>query len=99
MNAPNTPAAAPYYRTVGEECTLFRCAFEESLPILLKGPTGCGKSRFVQAMAHELGRGLVTVACNEETNAADLLGRWLVRGGVKGYDTGSPNRPRVFEEE
>ena len=49
-----------------------------TLPLLLKGPTGCGKSRFVEAMAARVGRPLVTVACNDETSAADLLGRWLV---------------------
>lgn len=73
--------AVPYYRAVGAEKDVFRRAYEGRLPLLLKGPTGCGKSRFVEAMAAELGRRLVTVACNEETSANDLLGRWLVKGG------------------
>jgi nitric oxide reductase NorQ protein len=72
---------APYYRGVGDEEAIFRAAFEERLPLLLKGPTGCGKSRFVEAMAHALGRPLLTVSCHDETTATDLLGRFLVEGG------------------
>ena len=71
----------PYYRDIGKERQIFEHAYTHRLPLLLKGPTGCGKSRFVEAMAAELGRPLVTVACNEDTTASDLLGRWLVRGG------------------
>jgi nitric oxide reductase NorQ protein len=74
-------AAAPYYRDVGHEREVFLRAHANRLPMLLKGPTGSGKSRFVEAMAHALGRPLVTVACNEDTTSADLLGRWLIRGG------------------
>ena len=71
----------PYYRPVSDECTVFEHAYRQKLPLLLKGPTGSGKSRFVEAMAHRLGRPLVTVACHDETSAVDLLGRYLVRGG------------------
>ncbi len=71
----------PFYRAIGAEESIFRHAFQKRLPLLVKGPTGCGKSRFVEAMAAALDRPLVTVACNEETSAADLLGRWLVKGG------------------
>ncbi len=72
---------APYYReVVGERSVFVRCA-EARLPLLLKGPTGCGKSRFVEAMAAALRRPLVTVACNDDTSATDLIGRYLVRGG------------------
>lgn len=71
----------PSYIDVGAERDVFRHAYQNRLPLLVKGPTGCGKSRFVEAMAHELGRPLVTVACNDETSATDLIGRWLVRGG------------------
>lgn len=60
--------------------------------MLLKGPTGCGKSRLVEAMAYELGRELITVACNDETSAADLLGRWLVRGGETTWHDGPATR-------
>lgn len=87
-----TTAAAPYYRTVGSERDVLRRACEQRLPVLLKGPTGCGKSRLVEAMAHELGRPLVTVACNDETSAADLLGRWLVRGGETVWQDGPVTR-------
>lgn len=72
---------APYYKEIGQERTLFRRAWEQRLPLLLKGPTGSGKSRFVEAMAHELDRPLVTVSCHEDTSATDLLGRFLVKGG------------------
>lgn len=82
----------PYYRAVGAELEVFRHACEKRLPLLVKGPTGCGKSRFVEAMAHELGRPLVTVACNEETSAADLLGRWLVKGGDTQWQDGPVTR-------
>lgn len=84
--------SAPYYRPVGNEQDVFRFAYAHRLPLLLKGPTGCGKSRFVEAMAAELGRPLVTVACNDETSAADLLGRWLVRGGDTVWQDGPVTR-------
>ena len=74
-------APAPYYRPLADECAIFEHAHRQNLPLLLKGPTGSGKSRFVEAMAHRLGRPLVTVACHDETSAVDLLGRYLVRGG------------------
>ncbi|MBX7191729.1 MAG: CbbQ/NirQ/NorQ/GpvN family protein [Sandaracinaceae bacterium] len=90
--APGRTSAAPYYRTVGSERDVFRRACGERLPVLLKGPTGCGKSRLVEAVAHELGRPLVTVACNDETSAADLLGRWLVRGGETVWQDGPVTR-------
>ena len=82
----------PYYRPVGRECEVFQFASEHQLPLLLKGPTGCGKSRLVEAMAAKLGRALVTVACNDETSAADLLGRWLVRGGDTIWQDGPVTR-------
>lgn len=72
---------APYYRARSDEVAVFRFAYAQRLPLLLKGPTGCGKSRFVEAMAAELGRPLVTVACHAETAATDLLGRHLIEGG------------------
>ncbi|MBO9539896.1 CbbQ/NirQ/NorQ/GpvN family protein [bacterium] len=70
-----------YYHEVGQETEVFELAWRQRLPLLLKGPTGCGKSRFVEAMAERLGRPLVTVACNEDTTASDLLGRHLILGG------------------
>ncbi|MGJ7579100.1 CbbQ/NirQ/NorQ/GpvN family protein [Variovorax sp. RHLX14] len=71
-------ATEPYYRPVGDECERFEAAWSERLPMLLKGPTGCGKTRFVEHMAWRLGKPLVTVACNEDTTAGDLVGRWLL---------------------
>ncbi len=82
----------PYYREIGNERTLFKHAFENRLPLLLKGPTGSGKSRFVQAMAAELGRPLVSVACHDDTSATDLVGRFLVRGGDTVWQDGPLTR-------
>lgn len=73
--------AAPYYLPQGKERELFELAWRERLPLLLKGPTGCGKTRFVAHMAHRLGLPLRTVACHDDLTAADLTGRWLLKGG------------------
>ncbi len=70
-----------YYRPHGNEVEVFRVAAARKLPILLKGPTGCGKTRFVRYMAEQLGRPLITVACQEDLAAADLTGRFLLEGG------------------
>ncbi len=88
----DTGKVAPYYRPTGSEVEAFRHAYQCHLPLLLKGPTGCGKSRFVEAMAAEQGRELVTVACNDETSATDLLGRWIVRGGDTIWQDGPVTR-------
>ena len=71
----------PYYHPVGRECEVFEMAFRQRLPLLLKGPTGCGKTRFVAHMAARLGLPLHTVACHDDLTAADLTGRWLLKGG------------------
>jgi len=76
-----TGASRPYYVPVGDEEQVFRAAFRRGLSVVLKGPTGCGKTRFVEAMAHDLGRPLVTVACHDDLTTADLVGRFLLRGG------------------
>ncbi|KAF0191480.1 MAG: nitric oxide reductase NorQ protein [Gammaproteobacteria bacterium] len=68
----------PYYRTVGDEVRLYEAAYAARMPIMLKGPTGCGKTRFVEYMAWKLKRPLVTVACNEDMTASDLVGRFLL---------------------
>jgi len=68
----------PYYRPVGDEITLFSAAYATRMPLMLKGPTGCGKTRFIEYMAWRLGRPLITVACHEDMTAADLVGRWLL---------------------
>ncbi|MGH9836133.1 MAG: CbbQ/NirQ/NorQ/GpvN family protein [Blastocatellia bacterium] len=70
----------PYYLNVKDEVALFETAFRAKLPVMLKGPTGCGKTRFVEAMAWRLGRPLVTVACHEDLSATDLVGRFLLEG-------------------
>ena len=80
---------APFYLAVGDEVELFRAAWDARLPVLLKGPTGCGKTRFIEHMAHVLprrsGNGvvpehLVTVACHEDLTGSDLVGRYLIKG-------------------
>lgn len=71
---------APYYQPVGEEVSLFEAAYASRRPALLKGPTGCGKSRFVAYMAYHLKRPLITVACHEDLTASDLVGRYLLQG-------------------
>jgi nitric oxide reductase NorQ protein len=70
----------PYYRAIGNEETVFKAAYRQGLSLVLKGPTGCGKTRFVEAMAHDLGRALITVACHDDLTTADLVGRYLLRG-------------------
>ena len=70
----------PYYVSVANEEKIFKAAFQQGLAILLKGPTGCGKTRFVEAMAHDLGRPLITVACHDDLTTADLVGRYLLNG-------------------
>ena len=71
-------AAEPYYQPHGDEVSLFEAAHARRLPVLLKGPTGCGKTRFIEHMAWRLKRPLVTVACNDDLGAGDLVGRWLL---------------------
>ncbi|MGH9838795.1 MAG: CbbQ/NirQ/NorQ/GpvN family protein [Blastocatellia bacterium] len=73
-------AHEPYYLNVKDEATLFQTAYKAKLPVMLKGPTGCGKTRFVEAMAYRLGRPLITVACHEDLSATDLVGRFLLEG-------------------
>jgi len=68
----------PYYQPVGNEVELYQAAYDARMPIMLKGPTGCGKSRFVEYMAYKLGKPLITVACNEDMTASDLVGRFLL---------------------
>src|SRR5574341_2595689 len=71
----------PFYAEVRGEVGLFTIAAKNKMPVMLKGPTGCGKTRFVQYMAHKLGRPLITGACHEDLTAADLVGRFLLEGG------------------
>jgi nitric oxide reductase NorQ protein len=80
---------APFYLPVGDEIDVFRAAWDARLPVLLKGPTGCGKTRFIEHMAHVLprraanghgGERLITVACHEDLTGSDLVGRYLIKG-------------------
>jgi nitric oxide reductase NorQ protein len=68
----------PYYRAVDQEIELFEAACAQQIPLILKGPTGCGKTRFVEHMAWRLGRPLITVSCSEDLTASDLVGRFLL---------------------
>jgi len=77
----------PYYEAVGEEIPLYEAAYNVRMPMMLKGPTGCGKSRFVEYMAWRLKKPLITVACNEDMTASDLIGRFLLdKDGTKWQD-------------
>jgi len=77
---------APYYLPIGDELEIFRAAYDCRLPVLLKGPTGCGKTRFIQHMSEMLPRSgdpgprLITVACHEDLTGSDLVGRYLIKG-------------------
>ena len=76
-----TKLTLPFYQPTGRECDLFETAHDNGLPLLLKGPTGCGKTRFVEHMAARLAKPLHTVACHDDLSAADLIGRYLLKGG------------------
>lgn len=71
-------ASEPYYKATANEVPLYEAAYGRRLPVMVKGPTGCGKSRFVEYMAWKLQKPLITVACNEDMTAADLVGRFLL---------------------
>ncbi|OBI94852.1 AAA family ATPase [Mycobacterium alsense] len=77
---PEAETVRPYYKAIGNEEAIFKAAYHQGLALVLKGPTGCGKTRFVEAMAHDLGRPLITVACHDDLTTADLVGRFLLRG-------------------
>ena len=68
----------PYYRAIGDEIEMYQAAYDVRMPVMLKGPTGCGKSRFVEYMAWKLQKPLITIACNEDMTASDLVGRHLL---------------------
>src|ERR1700680_1640928 len=79
------PAATPFYLPIHDEVEIFSAAYRARLPVLLKGPTGCGKTRFVEHMAHQLAtlengpNELITVACHEDLTGSDLVGRFLIQ--------------------
>jgi len=69
-----------FYKTIGKEQEIFEHAYQNKLPLLLKGATGTGKSRFVEFMAEKMSKKLYTVACHEETSSTDLIGRYIIKG-------------------
>ncbi|MDI6837324.1 CbbQ/NirQ/NorQ/GpvN family protein [Ciceribacter thiooxidans] len=71
-------SSEPFYRAVDSEIELFEAAHKSRMPVMLKGPTGCGKTRFVEYMAWRLGKPLITVSCHEDMTASDLVGRYLL---------------------
>ena len=77
---PEVDTVRPYYKAIGSEEAIFKAAYRQGLALVLKGPTGCGKTRFVEAMAYDLGRPLITVACHDDLTTADLVGRYLLQG-------------------
>lgn len=79
--ASSESGALPFYEPQGGECELFEHAWRRRLPFMLKGPTGCGKTRFVSHMAARLGRPCYTVACHDDLTASDLTGRYILKGG------------------
>lgn len=82
----------PFYKVIGQEQAIFEHAFKNRLPLLLKGPTGTGKSRFVEFMANNLDKKLYTVACHEETSATDLIGRYIIKGSETEWIDGPMTR-------
>ena len=70
----------PYYQAVGKEQEVFEHAYKNKIPFLLKGPTGTGKSRFIEYMAHSLNKKIMTISCHEETSSTDLIGRFIIKG-------------------
>lgn len=71
---------APYYHPVSKEIEVFEQCYKNKIPVLLKGPTGTGKSRFIEFMAYQLEKNLITISCHEETSSTDLIGRFIIKG-------------------
>ena len=78
VSASESQQALPFYKPQGQEVALFEYGFKHQLPVLIKGPTGCGKTRFINYMAARLGRPVYTVACHDDLSATDLVGRHLI---------------------
>ncbi len=71
---------APYYHPIAKEVEVFEQCYKNKIPVLLKGPTGTGKSRFIEFMAFQLSKNLITISCHEETSSTDLIGRFIIKG-------------------
>ncbi|MES2562711.1 MAG: CbbQ/NirQ/NorQ/GpvN family protein [Pseudomonadota bacterium] len=92
VQVPQVGEVAPYYEPQGNEVAIFEGAYKKRLPIMLKGPTGCGKTRFLEHMAFQLGRPLVTVSCHEDLTSSDLVGRFLLEGAETVWQDGPLTR-------
>jgi len=92
FEAAQVSTTLPYYLPTADECDVFLAAYELKLPLLLKGPTGCGKTRFVSHMAATLDLPLHTVSCHDDLTAADLTGRYLLKGGETVWTDGPLTR-------
>ena len=84
----NEVVESPYYKPIFKEIEVFEHSYTQKLPFLLKGPTGTGKSRFIEFMAHKLGKELITVSCHEETSSTDLIGRYIIKGAETVWQDG-----------
>lgn len=82
----------PYYQEIGNEAEVFHLCFQNKLPLMIKGPTGCGKTHFVAAMAAKHDRPLVKVSCNEDTTASDLIGRFFIKNMETSWQDGPVTR-------
>ena len=92
VQAPQPGDRAPYYEPQGNEVAIFEAAYKKRLPIMLKGPAGCGKTRFLEFMAFQLRRPLVTVSCHEDLTSSDLVGRFLLEGAETVWQDGPLTR-------
>jgi len=92
VQIPRADDVAPYYEPQGNEIAVFEAAYKRRLPVMLKGPTGCGKTRFLEYMAFQLKRPLVTVSCHEDLTSSDLVGRFLLEGSETVWQDGPLTR-------
>jgi nitric oxide reductase NorQ protein len=92
IQLPQASDVAPYYEPQGNEIAIFEAAYRKRLPVMLKGPTGCGKTRFLEHMAYQLKRPLVTVSCHEDLTSSDLVGRFLLEGAETVWQDGPLTR-------
>jgi nitric oxide reductase NorQ protein len=92
VQTPLTSDTSPYYEPQRNEIAIFEAAYKKRLPVMLKGPTGCGKTRFLEHMAFELKRPLVTVSCHEDLTSSDLVGRFLLEGAETVWQDGPLTR-------
>ena len=92
VQVPQPGDRSPYYEPQGNEVAIFEAAYKKRLPVMLKGPTGCGKTRFLEFMAFQLRRPLVTVSCHEDLTSSDLVGRFLLEGAETVWQDGPLTR-------